>query len=68
MALAASFAACRVEDVGAAFGVTPLVVKRRMKLAAVSPRLMAQFRQEQIGLDCLMVLASCDDHARQEQV
>ena len=52
----------------AVFGVTPLVVKRRMKLAAVSPRLMAQFRQEQIGLDCLMVLASCDDHARQEQV
>lgn len=57
-----------VEDVAAAFGVTPLVVKRRMKLAAVSPRLMAQFREGQIGLDCLMVLASCDDHARQEQV
>jgi ParB family chromosome partitioning protein len=57
-----------VEDVAAAFGVTPLVVKRRMKLAAVSPTLMAQFRDGQIGLDCLMVLASCDDHARQEQV
>jgi len=57
-----------VGDVAAAFGVTPLVVKRRMKLAAVSPRLMAQFREEKIGLDCLMVLASCDDHARQEQV
>ena len=57
-----------VEDVAAAFGVTPLVVKRRMKLAAVSPRLMTQFREEKIGLDCLMVLASCDDHARQEQV
>jgi ParB family chromosome partitioning protein len=57
-----------VEDVAAAFGVTPLVVKRRLKLAAVSPRLMTQFREEKIGLDCLMVLASCDDHARQEQV
>lgn len=57
-----------VEDVAAAFGVTPLVVKRRMKLATVSPRLMALFREGQIGLDCLMVLASCDDHARQEQV
>jgi ParB family chromosome partitioning protein len=56
-----------VEDVAAAFGVTPLVVKRRLKLAAVSPRLMAQFRQDQIGLDCLMVLASIDDHAKQEQ-
>jgi ParB family transcriptional regulator, chromosome partitioning protein len=40
-----------VEDVAAAFGVTPLVVKRRMKLAAASPRLMTQFRQGQIGLD-----------------
>ena len=57
-----------VEDVAAAFGVTPLVVKRRMKLATVSPRLMAKFRDDQIGLDCLMVLASVDDHAKQEQV
>ena len=56
-----------VEDIAAAFGVTPLVVKRRLKLAAVSPKLMAQFRQGQIGLDCLMVLASVDDHEKQEQ-
>lgn len=56
-----------VEDVAAAFGVTPLVVKRRMKLASVSPKLMAQFREGQIGLDCLMVLASIDDHEQQEQ-
>lgn len=56
-----------VEDIAAAFGVTPLVVKRRLKLAAVSPKLMAQFREGQIGLDCLMVLASVDDHQRQEQ-
>lgn len=56
-----------VEDVAAAFGVTPLVVKRRLKLAAVSPKLMAQFRDGQIGLDCLMVLASVDDHEKQEQ-
>ncbi|MDO9196275.1 ParB/RepB/Spo0J family partition protein [Rhodoferax sp.] len=56
-----------VEDVAAAFGVTPLVVKRRMKLATVSPQLMAQFREDKIGLDCLMVLASVDDHDKQEQ-
>lgn len=56
-----------VEEVAAAFGVTPLVVKRRLKLAAVSPKLMALFRQGQIGLDCLMVLASVDDHEKQEQ-
>jgi len=57
-----------VEDVAAAFGVTPVIVKRRMKLATVSPRLIAQFRADQIGLDCLMALASVDDHAKQEQV
>ena len=57
-----------VEDVAAAFGVTPLVVKRRMKLATVSPKLMTLFREDQIGLDCLMVLASVDDHEKQEQV
>jgi ParB family chromosome partitioning protein len=56
-----------VEDVAAAFGVTPLVVKRRMKLATVSPTLMVQFREDKIGLDCLMVLASVDDHDKQEQ-
>lgn len=56
-----------VEDVAAAFGITPLVVKRRMKLATVSPKLMALFREDQIGLDCLMVLASVDDQQKQEQ-
>ncbi len=56
-----------VEDVAAAFGVTPLVVKRRMKLATVSPKLMTLFREDQIGLDCLIVLASVDDHQKQEQ-
>jgi ParB family chromosome partitioning protein len=54
-----------VEDVAAAFGVTPLIVKRRMKLARVSPKLMALYREGGIGLDCLMVLASVDDHQRQ---
>ena len=56
-----------VEDVAAAFGVTPLIVKRRMKLATVSPKLRTLYREGGIGLDCLMVLASVDDHQRQEQ-
>jgi ParB family chromosome partitioning protein len=34
-----------VEDVAAAFGVEPITVKRRMKLASVSPKLMAQYRE-----------------------
>jgi ParB family chromosome partitioning protein len=57
-----------VEEVAAAFGVTPQVVKRRLKLAAVSPALLTLFREGGIGLDCLMVLASLDDPARQEQL
>jgi len=57
-----------VEDVAAAFGVTPQVVKRRLKLAAVSPALLTLFREGGIGLDCLMVIASIDDPARQEQL
>lgn len=57
-----------VEDVAAAFGVTPQVVKRRLKLAAVSPALLTLFRAGGIGLDCLMVLASIDDPTRQEQL
>ncbi|MGF6095698.1 ParB/RepB/Spo0J family partition protein [Pseudomonas sp. 18175] len=56
-----------VEDVAACFGVTPLVVKRRMKLARVAPKLMALYREGEIELEYLMVLASVDDHARQEQ-
>lgn len=56
-----------VEHVAACFGVSPLVVTRRMKLARVSPRLMALYRDGDIELEHLMVLASVDDHARQEQ-
>jgi ParB family chromosome partitioning protein len=57
-----------VEDVAAAFGITPQVVKRRLKLAAVSPALLTLFREGGIGLDCLMALASIDDPTRQEQL
>ncbi len=56
-----------VEDVAAAFGVTPIVVKRRLRLATMSPSRMESFRAGDIGLDCLMVLASVDDHQQQEQ-
>ena len=33
------------EDVAARFGVTPTVVRQRLKLAAVSPKLMALYRE-----------------------
>lgn len=55
-----------VEDIAADFGVTPLVVQRRLKLANVSARLMADYRADAVTLDQLMALAVTDDHAAQE--
>lgn len=55
-----------IEDIAADFSVTPLVVQRRLKLANVSPRLMADYRAEAVTLDQLMALAITDDHAAQE--
>lgn len=54
------------EEIGQAFGVTPLVVQRRMKLASVSPKLFELFRADKMSLDQIMALASSDDHAAQE--
>lgn len=55
-----------VEDIAADFGVTPLVVQRRLRLANVSPRLLADYRADEVTLDQLMALAITDDHAAQE--
>ena len=55
-----------VEDVAAGFGVTPTVVRRRLRLANISPRLMADYRAGKVKLDHLMALTLTDDHAAQE--
>ncbi|SAI72819.1 ParB-like nuclease [Bordetella ansorpii] len=55
-----------IEDIAADFSVTPLVVQRRLKLANVSPRLLADYRADAVALDQLMALAITDDHAVQE--
>ena len=55
-----------IEDVAARFGVSPLVVRRRLKLASLSPRLIALYREESINLDQLMALTLTDDHSLQE--
>ena len=56
-----------IEDIAADFGVAPLVVQRRMKLANVAPRLLADYRAgEGVSLEQLMALAITDDHAAQE--
>ena len=58
-----------IEDVAVAFGVSLLSVQRRLKLAAVSPKLVALYREDdpKINLDQLMALAITDDHAAQER-
>ena len=55
-----------IEDIAADFSVTPLVVQRRLKLANVSPLLMADYRADAVSLDQLMALAITDDHTSQE--
>ena len=55
-----------IEDIAADFSVTPLVVQRRLKLANVSLRLLADYRAEAVTLDQLMALSITDDHAAQE--
>lgn len=56
-----------VEDVAARFGVTPLVVQRRLKLANVSPEFIALYREGELTLEHLMAFAVTDDHAKQQQ-
>lgn len=56
-----------VEDVAARFGVSPLTVQRRLKLAALSPKLITLYRDGGINLDQLMALTLTDDHAAQER-
>ncbi|MBK7615599.1 MAG: ParB N-terminal domain-containing protein [Burkholderiales bacterium] len=56
-----------IEDVAARFGVSVLTVQRRLKLSAVSPRLLALYREDGINLDQLMALALSDDHGAQER-
>jgi ParB family chromosome partitioning protein len=56
------------ETVAAQFGVSPLVVSRRLKLANVAPGFLDLYRKEKIDLEHLMALAVTDDHVRQRKV
>jgi ParB family chromosome partitioning protein len=56
------------EEIAARFGVSPQLVRQRLRLGAVSPKLMAVYREDGLTLDQLMAFAVSEDHARQEQV
>lgn len=57
-----------VETVAAHFGVSVVVVQRRLKLANVAPALITLYREGAMSLEQLMALTVTDDHAAQEQV
>ena len=57
-----------VDYIAALFSATPVTVKRRMKLANVSGRLLALLREDAITLDQLAALALADDHETQEHI
>jgi len=56
------------EEIGARFGVSASVVKQRLRLGAISPKLLQVYREDGLTLDQLMAFAISEDHTRQEQV
>jgi ParB family transcriptional regulator, chromosome partitioning protein len=56
------------EDIAARFFVSATVVKQRLKLAAVSPKLLDVYAGDGMTLEQLMAFTVTSDHARQEQV
>jgi ParB family chromosome partitioning protein len=55
-----------IEEIAARFGVSPAVVRQRLKLASVSPILIGVYRDDQMSLDQLMAFTVSDDHQAQE--
>ena len=56
------------EAIAAAFYVGVNVVKQRLRLAAVSPKLLDVYADDRLTLEMLMAFTVSADHARQEQV
>lgn len=56
------------EEIAARFGCDPVVIQRRLKLAAVSPLLLDAYRREEMELDQLMAFTVSNDHAAQEKI
>ena len=56
------------EDIAAAFFVTATVVKQRLRLASVSPKLLDVYAEDGMSLEQLMAFTVTGDHTRQEQV
>ena len=55
------------EEIAAIFFVSVNVVKQRLRLAAVSPKLLDVYAEDGMSLEQLMAFSVTADHARQEQ-
>lgn len=56
------------EDIAARFFVSPGVVRQRLKLVSVSPKLLDVYAADEMALEQLMAFTVSGDHERQEQV
>jgi ParB family chromosome partitioning protein len=56
------------EAIAAAFFVGVNVVKQRLRLASISPKLLEVYAEDGMTLEMLMAFTVSPDHARQEQV
>lgn len=57
-----------VADIAVCFGVDDLVVRRRLRLANVSPALFKLYRSDVLSFAQMTAYALTDDHAKQESV
>lgn len=56
------------EEIAARFFVSVAIVKQRLRLASVSPRLLGLYATDEMTLEQIMTFSITNDHVRQEQV
>jgi ParB family chromosome partitioning protein len=56
------------EEIAARFFVSIATVKQRLRLAAVSPRLLDLYAEDEMTLEQIMAFSITNDHVRQEQI
>ena len=63
-----TFAGKSPDEIAPLFGVSPLTVKRYLKLANVSPMILALYADDEIDFEQISALVLTDDHELQEQI
>jgi ParB family chromosome partitioning protein len=56
------------EEIAARFFVSVAIVRQRLRLASVSPRLLDLYAEDEMTLEQIMAFSITNDHVRQEQV